>query len=167
MRNDVIIKELAPQLLDYDAETGTVYWKVDSKRGSVKAGDRAGCLNLGYRKIKLAKRPIVEHRIVWFLHYGYLPDCQIDHIDRDRANNKISNLRLAPRNEKDNSQNTSVRSHNVSGVTGVNWFKLRNKWRARITVGQKEISLGLFIDFNDAVAARRAAELKYFTFANP
>jgi HNH endonuclease len=168
MQNDTIIIENAVQLFDYDPETGVVSWKVDVCKGKIKAGTPVrGAMSKGYRVIKLKIGNMAEHRVAWFLHYKKLPECQIDHIDRDRANNRISNLRLAPRNERDNSQNTNLRSDNMTGVAGICWFKLRNKWRARIMVEQKDIHLGLFESFEDAVAARRAAELKYFTFVNP
>jgi len=167
IKNDITY-ERASQLLSYDPETGKLYWKTKHKGGK-GFGNEAGCLNkkLGYVYVGVDKRRCLAHRIIWLLYHGYAPECQIDHIDRNRSNNKINNLRLALRNEKDNHQNKSISSNNTSGALGVYWHKGAKKWCAEIWVNDIKQYLGLFTDFNDAVAARRAAELKYFTFANP
>jgi|694.fasta_scaffold14904_13 hypothetical protein len=166
MQNDTIIIENAAQLLDYDPETGEMVWKV-RKKGSRGRGKKAGHASHGYIVVGLTGKRLFGHRIAWFLHYGNLPEQQIDHKDRDRSNNKIDNLRIAENNWFDNHQNRSLPSNNTSGVIGVKWHKVSGKWVAQIQVNKKQIHLGLFESFEDAVAARRAAELKYFTFANP
>lgn len=168
MLNDHIIVENAAQLFTYDAETGIVRWKNDVGNRKIKVGDRAGAVRSnGYRVIRMQIGSLMEHRVAWFLHHGALPPCQIDHINRDKTDNRITNLRLAPRNEKDNLQNRGVLSNSRSRVTGVRRHKSANKWEARITANGVYIHLGLFENFDDAVAARKAAELKYHTFANP
>ena len=165
MLNDHIIVENAAKLLTYDPETGDMVWKV-RKKGGRGLGKKAGYISHGYVMIGLGGKHLFGHRIAWFLHYGYLPEQQIDHKDRNRANNRIDNLRVTENNWADNHQNRSLPSNNTSGVIGVKWHKASGKWAAQIQVNRKQIHLGLFEKFDDAVAARKAAEIKYFTFAN-
>lgn len=168
MQKDTIIIENAAQLFDYDPETGIVSWKAKVGNGKIKAGDRAGAVrSSGYRVIRLKIGNLFEHRVVWFLHNGVLPDCQIDHINRNKTDNRIQNLRLAPRNEADNLQNLGLRKDNKTGLAGVRWHNSSKKWESRIRVAKVYIYLGVFDSFFDAVCARKSAELKYFTFANP
>lgn len=84
----------------------------------------------------------------------------IDHKDRNRLNNKKSNLRYASRIE--NSRNKGIQTNNTSGVVGVSWHKQHQKWYARITVNKKPIFLGLFDSIDEAKKCRIDAEHKYF-----
>jgi HNH endonuclease len=98
--------------------------------------------------------------IMWaFAHNGEWATNELDHIDRNRKNNKISNLRVAT-----SSQNCMNRSYskNTSGVPGVYWHINRKRWQARIKVNHKSFFLGTFIDFEDARQARYDAEDRYF-----
>nr|DAQ07322.1 MAG TPA: homing endonuclease [Caudoviricetes sp.] len=92
------------------------------------------------------------------------PDAKYDvdhkHGYESRNDNRKSNLRLATRSQ--NIINVGLKSNNTSGCTGVGWYKHLNKWVARITVNGNKIHLGVFNNFDDAVAARKAAEEKYF-----
>jgi len=167
MRNDHIITENAAQLFTYDPETGVVRWKNDMRKGGIKAGTEAGYLRAdGYVEIRLGKRPFMAHRAAWFLHYGELPDCQLDHINRVRNDNRISNLRAASENTFHNNQNRAIGKNNTSGAIGVLWYAPKKRWIARIKVKGHNKYLGMFKDFDEAVAARKKAELQYFTFAN-
>lgn len=83
-----------------------------------------------------------------------------DHEDRNPFNNRKSNLRKA--NNTENSQNRSIYKNNTSGVTGVSWYKQSGKWKAQIQNNKKKISLGYFINKEDAIIARLMAEKKYF-----
>ena len=84
----------------------------------------------------------------------------VDHIDGDRRNNTRSNLRLATRQE--NNRNKATHINNTSGTPGVAWHKQREKWRAFIMVDYKQIHLGLFLDLEEAILIRKAAEYVYF-----
>lgn len=86
------------------------------------------------------------------------PHVKIDHINHNTLDNRKCNLRCATNAQ--NAMNGTLRSTNTSGVTGVS--KKRNKWHARICVDYKEINLGFFDNFEDAVAVRKEAEEKYF-----
>ena len=100
----------------------------------------------------LLSRFIKEHPI----------DMVVDHKHGSNTlnDNRKSNLRVATFEE--NSYNTTLRSNNTSGVTGVNWEKRRNKWQAYITVNKKRIYLGLFDNIEDAIRVRKEAESKFF-----
>lgn len=100
------------------------------------------------------------HRIVFALCNGYLPP-EIDHINRDRTDNRPENLRDATRAQ--NGMNTSLRSDNTNGVKGACYHEGRAKpWQARIQVGGKSVSLGYFRTIDECLSARKAAEKKYF-----
>lgn len=86
----------------------------------------------------------------------------IDHKDGElsRKDNRKSNLRIATRSQ--NQMNKGKQKNNKSGVVGVGWHKTSGKWAAYIAVDNKQIHLGLFDNFEDAVKARKEAEDKYF-----
>ena len=84
----------------------------------------------------------------------------IDHISRDKLDNRKSNLRHVTHRE--NTLNTGMFKHNTSGHKGVTWDKSRDKWAAKIQVLGKTINLGRYHDINLAIQARVEAEVKYF-----
>jgi hypothetical protein len=89
----------------------------------------------------------------------------IDHISRDKLDNRRSNLR--PATAQQQNWNQGIRTNNTSGVTGVDWIARQRKWRARIRINGKNLHLGLFDDLQDAKRARRAAELEHFEEFTP
>ena len=92
-------------------------------------------------------------------HLFNFPKETIDHINRDKLDNRKNNLRLC--SQKENSRNLSLAKNNTSGVTGVTKTK-HGTWKARITVDRKEIHLGNYKSLDKAAKARRNAEIKYF-----
>lgn len=98
---------------------------------------------------------IAKHRAIWAVHYGEWPDRQIDHINRDVLDNRISNLRQCTATE--NLRNRGIMRSNTTGVTGV-YFDKHSRWVARIGENGKHKVLGRFELFEDAVAARKKAE---------
>lgn len=111
-------------------------------------------LNNGYHALCThVKNDIV--RMHWLLTEKYY-----DHINRNPLDNRRANLRKAT--QKENMQNRSKHKNNTSGIMGVNWRKDRNKWRAFISVDNKQIFLGYFADKKDAIKTRLKAELKYY-----
>lgn len=99
------------------------------------------------------------HRAAWAIYHDAWPPEQIDHIDGNRANNRISNLRIVSNAE--NSRNRQIYSNNTSGCPGVGLDRYGRRWRARIKVDYREIHLGTFDTMEEAIAARLSAERSF------
>ena len=152
--------EYLRSILHYDPATGIFTRKVRTSN-SVKVGDVAGCPEGGgYLQIKLQSRKYKAHRLAWLYVYGSWPKDQLDHINRNRSDNRISNLREAT--NKQNNQNRSKSSNNTSGHPGVSWHKRDSKWQATIKHNQKQTHLGYFSTLEEAISARKAAEKLYW-----
>ena len=151
-------------ILHYDPATGIFTWKVRTAN-SVKVGAVAGYSSVGgYLQIKVCSRLHLAHRLAWLHVYGSWPKDQIDHINRNRSDNRIANLREV--SSKQNHQNRSKPSNNTSGHPGVCWHKRDSKWQATIMHDYKHIHLGYFTDIEAAIAARKAAEKLYWADTN-
>ena len=172
MITEIITPARLAELIRYDEATGFMYWKPrtladfassyspEASLASFAAqreGQRALCaVSEGYQYGQINGKKIRANRAAYCLHYGRWPVGIVDHIDRDRGNNRISNLRDSTHAE--NSRNRKVSTNNTSGVRGVS--KLNSgRWLARISYNGKRIRLGCFKDKSDAIEARRAAEL--------
>ena len=138
--------------LDYEPETGVLTWR-QRPAAHVASGSRAGYIKTnGYRGIKICGRLLFAHRIAWLHFYGDWPASQIDHINRRRDDNRISNLR-----EVTSRENHANRSNNATGVPGVRWSKAHRKYQARIWVKTRDIHLGYFDDLQLAADVRQKA----------
>lgn len=154
----MITQQRLREVLSYDGETGAFVRLVDS--GTSRVGDLAGCKRPdGYHYISVDGVQHLAHRLAFLYVHGELPAHHIDHIDRDRSNNRISNLR--PATVSQNILNSKTSKKNTSGHKGVYWSKVRSKWVAQICVDRRAINLGGFDIIDSAVAARKAAEVKY------
>lgn len=132
-----------------DPETGSIYWTV--KHWERQAGDLAGSYSpVGYRYISLLGKKYPEHRVAFALHHGRWPDGLIDHIDRDKLNNRPNNLRESTKSR--NAMNASQRTLSKSGYRGVS--RHRRKWISEIRIDSTRMYLGLFDTPEDASAAR-------------
>lgn len=152
-------QEEAREYFDYNAETGELTWRV-SLSSNAPIGAKAGCLNnRGYLTVQVNKKSYKVHRVIWLWVHGYFPEHQVDHINRDRADNRLENLREAT--QSCNLRNAKQKSNNISGVTGVSWYKWSRKWTAKISVNHRNHHLGYFQDFTDAVRARHQAEVEH------
>jgi len=127
--------DLVKELFDY--RDGHLYWKKKTnKRHSIDKP--AGTINsLGYVVITLNGKKMHEHRLVWLWHGKELP-VMIDHINRDKADNRIENLRAA--DYITNSYNSKLKTDNTSGVKGVSWCNTYNKWIVQIYANKQKIS---------------------------
>lgn len=121
--------------------------------------EKAGTLcSNGYIKICVDYKQYWLHRIIFLMHYGYLPN-KIDHKDRDRLNNRIENLRDAT--DSVNSINKGVQSNNTSGQPGVSFSKAVGKWHVYIKINNKRTNLGYFEDLEEAIRVRKQAEIDF------
>lgn len=155
MRKEVTAARLR-ELLHYEPETGVLTWRF-ARRG-ISPGP-AGCVSgPGYLYVNVDGRKYLAHRLIWLYVHGSWPVHDVDHINCDRADNRLANLRDVERYV--NNQNRSgVRSDNkASGETGVSWHIHSRKWRARIWLKGKEYRLGLFDTIDAAKACYLAAK---------
>ena len=151
------------EILRYDADTGVFTW-LKPLANRTKPGDIAGTVNkrTGYSLVAINYKMYMAHRLAWFYHYGVWPVDFIDHIDMDKANNRISNLREATKSQ--NQANTKVRCDNKTGVKGVRFDRRRNKYKA-IILGKQ---IGRFDTVEQASAAYSDAAVKMFgDYARP
>ena len=159
--NKITINELRSRVI-YNLENGQFTWlHCNSCRpcwNSQFAGKRALCAphSNGYLLGSIANQKLFAHRAAWALHHGQWPDGEIDHINHDKTDNRIANLRVVQRTQ--NAMNLSKSRRNLSGVTGVFKHTQTGRWQAQIRIGRRSIHLGSFESFYDAVAARRKAE---------
>lgn len=144
--------------LIYNWNDGRLYW-VERGRGILKKKNlQAGSYDAhGYGQIVIDRKVYKEHRLVWMYFYGEMPSKQIDHINHERRDNRIENLRVV--DNKENHRNRPKQSNNKSGFVGV--WKNRSAYCAYITVNGKRIYLGSFKSIDEAVLAREAANKKY------
>jgi hypothetical protein len=151
------IKSLPPieelkKLLYYEPDTGLFRWKF-SRRGA-QANSVAGSLHSrGYIHVKINQEVFKAHRLAWALHYNQDPGgMQIDHIDENKSNNKIINLRLA--GHRENGANFGPQKNNKLGVKGIHCEK--GKFKTRIKRNGKEYHLGTYDTIEEASDVYRA-----------
>jgi hypothetical protein len=142
------------RVLEYNSLTGIFTWKVDRDsgfwKGAIKAGTLAGDIQkrTGYHRIMINNIRYFSHRLAWLISTGDFPNEFIDHINGNRSDNRLINLREATKQQ--NNRNACKRKDNTSGIKGVSWHKASSKWAARI--GNKH--LGLFVSKEEATAVR-------------
>lgn len=153
------------ELLRYDPLTGVFYW-LNPTAYCMHPGDVAGFVDYtGYAYIKIDRVKYSAHRLAWLYVHGSMPDEQIDHVNNNRSDNRISNLRLASRSQ--NMMNQYVRKDSISGVKGVGWDKKMQSWRARCQVGGKRVVIGWFDSVEEAEESLRVyREKNHGEFAN-
>jgi hypothetical protein len=157
-RDDLLHSEVLAAVR-YDAETGEFSCRYS---GQPIASTRRN----GYIVIRILGGTYPAHRVAWLYSYGRWPRGNIDHADGNPSNNRLANLREC--NQSQNMANSRLSSNNTSGVKGVTFEKSVGKYRARIRVRGKMISLGLHETLDQAAAAYEQAARRYFgEFAKP
>jgi hypothetical protein len=136
--------------LSYDKDTGIVSWAKRPNR-RIRIGDPAGTVTPGgYLRVKVLGELHYAHRIAWHMTFGYQPTEEIDHIDGDKLNNQLANLRVVDR--ATNCQNKRrPMSRNALGVLGV--YEAYGRFRADIGINKKTVHLGAFDTAEQAHAA--------------
>ena len=110
-----------------------------------------------YIIVQVGDKQYVEHRLIWCWYYGVDPGSyEVDHINGNKKDNRIENLRLVDR--KGNSRNHPMKKSNKSGHTGVSWVGRLSKWRAYIYKDYKQVGLGCYDTLEEAVKVRKQAE---------
>ena len=156
MRQEVLL--LFDKYLLYNHLTGIVTAKEYRKR--VPVGTALGSENSdGYLQITLFGQNYKLHQVVWYLHVGYWPDFQVDHVNGVRSDNRSLNLRLVT--QPVNLKNKGTYKSNGSGSNGVHFHRRQLQWIASIRVEGVAVHLGSFEDKEDAINARNLANIKY------
>lgn len=153
-------KELYEKLIKaytYDPEDGL--FRYTSNRQAKKIGDVAGTDHLGYIRISLDGKRYLAHIMAWLYCFEELPENELDHINGNKSDNRLDNLREATRSQ--NIMNTKARSDNKSGVKGVK-LQPNGKYSARIIIKGKEKHLGTFNSIEEAAQAYEIAAKEVF-----
>lgn len=172
MSGEDISPQLVKSLVAYDPTTGRFVWEqrpvaLFPTAGACRSWNsryagRAAFTTLtanGYLVGAIFDRKYRAHRVAWVCAYGAWPDEHIDHINHDRTDNRLANLRAV--SQQENNRNVSKGLSNTSGVVGVSLHKASGLWHARIYDSRRCISLGYYSDLSNAAAARAAAEERY------
>jgi hypothetical protein len=158
MSNTDLTAEDVKKILDYHPNTGELVWRERIAR-CVQIGDIAGCVDdHGYITVGIRKRIYKAHRLAWLITHGIWPNGLIDHIDGNKSNNRLNNLRLV--NETGNSENVRrPNKRNQSGFMGV--ISVNKGWRASITIQGKTRYIGTFNTPEKAHQAYLEAKRKF------
>ena len=151
------------EFLDYNPDTGIFTW-IKKPSNRVKVGQVAGVMNSWtyYIQIRFKGTDYKAHRLAYYMYHGVDPlENLVDHKHNPKTNNKIDNLRLA-NNSQNQMHRVNLNRNNTSGVIGVYWNKKAKKWYSKIYYHSSQKHLGYFINKEDAIKARREAEIKYF-----
>lgn len=164
-------------LLTYDANSGRLQW-LQRPREMFSSDNACNSWNAkwagkpaftavdgkGYFVGAIYYRLHRAHRVIWALNYGEWPGSYIDHINGDKQDNRIENLRVV--SHRENMLNAPRKSNNTSGTPGVSWNKRDRKWSASIKHNGRAVSLGYFWTKEAAVRARKSAEVYYGYHSN-
>lgn len=146
----------ALELFEY--RDGSLYWK-SSPNNNVPVGSVVGCPNkTGAVRTNIRGKWYLVHRIIFLMFYGYAPQC-IDHINRDRSDNHIENLREATLSQ--NQYNRVAQRNNTSGIKNVSWNVAMKKWGVSLQVNKKLMRFGFFEDLELASLVAVEAREKY------
>ncbi|EDP9631357.1 hypothetical protein AFK16_000939 [Salmonella enterica subsp. enterica] len=150
--------------INYFPETGLLFWNENNYRTFKNKQIKNVCSSTGYGRIGYTNsngKPchLGAHQYVWMLYNGEIPDgFVIDHIDRNRTNNKVENLRLVTRSQ--NCCNASHKKGSATGIKNVNWNKNRNTFQVSITCNGVHHYYGNFESLADAVEVAKKARLE-------
>jgi hypothetical protein len=151
----MLTKEYLNDLIEYC--DGVLYWK--KARQGVTVGKPVGCLNAkGYLRTKINGEHYRNHRLIFLMHYGYLPAI-VDHIDNNPLNNRIENLR--PATNAENGYNAKTPKHNTSGLKNIFWSKRDKKWLVQLRIDGGKKSFGSYFDLDYAKFVADAMRYKY------
>lgn len=144
------------ELLAYDPGTG-MFTRVLQRGVRFKPGEVAGCVGpRGYSRITINGRPLPVHRLVWLYCYGLWPSGEIDHIDGNRLNNRIDNLRDVTKSVNQQNQRAARRDNKSAGLLGVT--RRGNSFQAQIKIDGKRLYLGMHLTAELAHNAYLAAK---------
>lgn len=152
---DMSLEDRLKCSLSYDPGTGKIFWR-DRFKGREAFSTKDA---YGYFVGRAYGPKLKAHRVCWLLHYGSWPSGEIDHINGDKSDNRIQNLREVDRSE--NMRNSRMSSANSTGYTGVHYHKANKKYIAYARADNKLVYLGSFLTAEEAYSARLLANKIY------
>ena len=174
--------EVLRQLLRYEPETGNLFWKERSHEwfptGRFTAEHTSKIWNTrysgkeaftcpndaGYRTGRIFNVLMRAHRVIYAMHFNEWPQGEVDHINGDRSDNRLENLRDVDRTE--NSHNAAVHKDSMTGLIGISWYPRLGKWCARIYANGQGYHLGVYACLGQAIRASKEAERRHGFHAN-
>lgn len=133
-------------------------YKYDCNSGNITNVETGKVMNGKHSKGYICVGKYLAHRLAWYLYYGKEPIDQIDHINQNKKDNRIINLRCV--SNRDNHRNMPIQKNNTIGIVGVHFIKHKQRWVSYIKVNRKRFHLGTFSDFFEACCRRRSEENK-------
>ena len=140
----------------FDYKDGELFWKV-STNTKIKVGQKAGGVGR-YATVKVQNKLFALHRVIFAMHHGYIPK-EVDHIDCNKLNNRIENLREVSRTQ--NQQNRKIQKNNTSGSKNVYWHKRSNTWQVQLRFNGKVKWIGNYENLELADLVAKEARSKY------
>lgn len=138
--------------IQYHPETGAFTWRVSAP--GIKAGATAGATTrAGYRVIKVGRVQYRANRLAWFLSFGVWPAGEVDHINGDKLDNRLANLRDVDRATNSQNQKRAHRDNRSTGLLGVTWNKQHGKYQSKLQARKRRIHVGYF---DDPIVAHQA-----------
>ena len=142
----MLTAERLREVLEYNPQTGSLVWRIDPPRKHGFIGKRAGSRGKnGYVSVCIEQKSFLAHRLAWLYVHGCWPQGQIDHVNGDRSDNRLANLRDVP--QRINLQNrrsvrASKKTSHLLGVFPVD--SLKNPWGSAVRVDRKKVHIGVF-----------------------
>ena len=160
-KDSTLTLDLLNELFYYS--NGNLYRKKTTQK-NVQIHKKVGTVNTaGYVVVNLHNKVYLVHRLIFWMQHKYLPK-YIDHIDGNRSNNKLHNLRSATNQQ--NICNAKLRKNSTSGIKNVRWEERLKKWSVRFTVNYKPKHIGVYSELEDAIqAASKARQELHKQFA--
>lgn len=155
-----MIEELLDKYFDCDLSSGKVFWKVHNGTKCRKGMEVGSIRKDGRCLIRIKGHQVYRYHVIWYSANGYLPEDQIDHIDRNLSNDSISNLREV--NNEVNSWNKGLNINNTSGVKGV-YLNKKGKYISNISIKGRTKYLGSFDTLEEATKSRVEYERNYIS----
>lgn len=145
-------------LFTYDSESGELTRNITTS-SNAKKGDIIKCLcKKGYKRVRIENKYYYAHRLIWKMYYKENPPKYLDHINQDKSDNRIKNIRISDASK--NGFNRKIQSNNTTGICGVT--RSRDKWLSSIRIKNRKVYLGIYKEKNDAIKARKNAENYYY-----
>lgn len=156
----IITADRLRHVLHYNPLTGIFTRKIQTSHNALIGAVAGSLKSSGYWGIYIDNHHYRAHRLAWLYVTGMWPNDQIDHINLNKSDNRIANLREATSFQ--NGGNTRAHKTNTSGIKGVYWYHRLSKWHAQIRINGRRNHLGYFDNIEDAAFAYRKAAHEHF-----